>query len=260
MKNAFRLFLGLLLFLLGVGILSNIHSVSNFISDQLEVARNTATGIDKTKSSPQTSSDKNGEELNKVDSGPIFDEGIKFTYGSKVSWSSCKAIPYVLSKGTTESQAELVASALKTMGGSRGLSFAFAGYSKKIAHQKWGEELTKGEYRPVLISFVKPAQTDLLGKNNAGGAVVNRSGEDSNLYVSGTVAFNLNTFNNLKDGFVGGKSKGNLLLHEFGHLIGLEHVKKTSALMNPNVNDGTENGLNDNELSSLRSFSATCKD
>jgi hypothetical protein len=31
-------------------------------------------------------------------------------------------------------------------------------------------------------------------------------------------------------------------------------------LMNPAVNDGTENGLNDNELSSLRSFSATCKD
>lgn len=258
MRNAFRLFLGLLLFLLGVGILSNIHSVSNFISDQLEVARSTATT--EWNSQTQTKANKNQAQLEKKEAALILDPGIKFTYGSKTSWSSCKAIPYVLSKGTTESKAELVASALKTMGESRGLSFAFAGYSKKIAHQKWGEELTKGEYRPVLISFVKPTQTDLLGKNNAGGAVVNRSGEDSNLYVSGTVAFNLNTFNNLKDGFVGGKSKGNLLLHEFGHLIGLEHVKKTSALMNPTVNDGTENGLNDNELSSLRSFSATCND
>ena len=74
------------------------------------------------------------------------------------------------------------------------------------------------------------------------------------------MAFNINTYNSLGDGFSEGKLKGNLLMHEFGHLIGLDHVKKTSALMYPTINDRTENGLNDNELSSLRSFSATCKD
>lgn len=258
MRKVFRILLALFLVLLAVGILTNIQSVSKSISDQLEVARNTATT--EWNSQTQAKANKDQAELEKKEAALILDPGIKFTYGSKTSWSSCKPIPYLLSKGTTQSQAELVASSIKTIGKSRGLSFVFVGYSKKIAHSNWGEGFTNGEYRPVLISFVKPSQTDLLGKSNAGGAVVNRFSDDLNLYVAGAVAFNINTYNSLGDGFSEGKSKGNLLMHEFGHLIGLDHVKKTSALMYPTINDRTENGLNDNELSSLRSFSATCKD
>jgi predicted Zn-dependent protease len=99
----------------------------------------------------------------------------------------------------------------------------------------------------------------MLGKNNAGGAVVNRFSDDLQLFVSGTVAININTYNNLKDGYSEGKSKGNLLLHEFGHLVGLDHVDDKSALMHPSINDLTENGLNSDESDVLHTFPASCK-
>lgn len=263
MRNIFRVRRMILLAFLFAGLSTNSTGISNLIvgASSISQSQNNVTIQAKSsgKTTPQAKTGKSEVKSGKITATPISDSGIKFTYGSKTSWSNCKSINYLLTEGTTASQAEMVASSLRTMGKSRGLTFNFAGYSKEVSRANWGESLIDGDYRPVLISFVDPSKTDMLGKNNAGGAVVNRSGDDESLFVSGTVAFNINTYNNLKDGYSEGKSKGNLLMHEFGHLIGLDHVEDNSALMHPSITDRTENGLNGSESDVLHSYPATCK-
>ena len=261
MRNIFRIRRMILLAFLLAGLSSNSNAISDLIVGTSSVSQNTTTieANSSAKSTPQAKSGKSQVKSGKITATPISDSGIKFTFGSKASWSNCKAINYLLTEATTTSQAEMVASSLKTIGKSRGLSFNFSGYSKEVSRANWGENLTDGDYRPVLISFVDPSNTDMLGKSNAGGAVVNRSGDDVNLFVSGTVAINLNTYNTLKDGYADGKSKGNLLMHEFGHLIGLDHVEDSSALMYPTITERTENGLNSKESDVLHAFPATCR-
>jgi hypothetical protein len=257
----------LLVAFLITGLASNSTTISTSISNLVVGKSNITQSINtegvkaetSSKGQAKTKSDKSEVNSVKVISEPISGSGIKFTHGSKASWSNCKAINYILTEGTTAPQAEMVASALKTMGKSRGLVFAFSGYSKEISRANWGEGFNNGTYRPVLISFIEPSQTDMLGKNNAGGAVVNRFSDDLQLFVSGTVAINIDVYNNLEDGYSEGKSKGNLLLHEFGHLVGLDHVDDKSALMHPSISDLTENGLNSKDSDVLHTFPASCK-
>jgi hypothetical protein len=161
MKNLFKVRRMLLVAFLITGLASNSTTISTTISN-LVVGKSSITqsnsreGVKAETSSKGQAKTKLGKsevKSVKVISEPVSDSGIKFTYGSKASWSNCKPINYILTEGTTAPQAEMVASALKTMGKSRGLVFTFAGYSKEISRANWGEGFNNGTYRPVLTCF-----------------------------------------------------------------------------------------------------------
>lgn len=189
----------------------------------------------------------------------IESDEIQYTYGERASWSSCKPIKYLISTGTTEIEEASINEALAIIGELKGLKFEFAGRRDTVASQDWGRKLENNDYRPVLISFTTPSKTDMLGGSNAGATVVNRSGENLNLFVSGSVAINRNAYAGLDEGFGAGMSQGNLLLHEFGHLVGLGHVDIDSALMNPTISTRTDKGFSEKATLSISSNKARCE-
>ena len=189
----------------------------------------------------------------------IESDEIKYTYGETASWSSCKPIRYLISTETTDIEENSIKEALGIIGELKGLKFEFAGRRDVVASQDWGRKLENNDYRPVLISFTVPSKTDMLGGSNAGATVVNRSGENLNLFVSGSVAINRIAYARLDEGFGAGMSQGNLLLHEFGHLVGLGHVDIDGALMNPTISTRTDKGFSEKATLSINSNKARCE-
>jgi hypothetical protein len=55
----------------------------------------------------------------------------------------------------------------------------------------------------------------------------------------------------LKPGFGAGETRGNLLLHELGHVAGLAHVNNPSLQMNLNWDRRTPNGYGGGDLAGL---------
>lgn len=186
-------------------------------------------------------------------------ESIKYTYGEDSGWNPCEDIKYILSEDTTQEMKSILEESMKKIEELRMVKFKFMGYTTEVSSINWGEELENNSYRPVLISFTSPKKTDVLGSGNAGGAVVNRSGTNPDIFVSGTIAYNRGIFEGLKDGFTDGASKGNLILHELGHLVGLGHVDVKGSLMYPILNNETEKGFSSSEGDFLRLNSRSCK-
>jgi hypothetical protein len=189
----------------------------------------------------------------------IESDEINYTYGAVTSWSSCEPVKYLISSNTTEDEIDSVKTALEIIGQLKGLKFELIGEKDAVASQNWGRKIENNNFRPVLISFTDPSKTDMLGGSNAGATVVNRSGDNKNLIVSGAVAINRDAYMTLEEGFGGGMSRGNLLLHEFGHLVGLGHVDIDSALMNPVISGRTDKGFSEKAILSLSSNKARCE-
>ncbi|MCH9816567.1 MAG: matrixin family metalloprotease [Actinomycetia bacterium] len=60
----------------------------------------------------------------------------------------------------------------------------------------------------------------------------------------------------LKRGFKSGASRGNLLLHEMGHAVGLGHASDPGQLMHPNLSHATPRGFSDHDQAGLDAVGA----
>ena len=76
------------------------------------------------------------------------------------------------------------------------------------------------------------------GRANTGKKEVYRAGSNKEHRVLDTP----DLVAQLKPGFGAGLRRGNLLLHELGHVVGLGHVSNAHLLMNPTMTSYTPNG------------------
>lgn len=133
--------------------------------------------------------------------------------------------------------------ALRMMSGLTGVTFNMVGTTNTVPTSNY--HLTPGNpYAPVIAAWVDPAQTDLLGSTQSATTTVNPADNGDGLkYVTGALVFNVNHDALYQPGFGAGMTRGNLYLHELGHLFGLKHVDAADELMNPRIGTFSPNGF-----------------
>ncbi len=152
-----------------------------------------------------------------------------------VAYDPCREIHVVFNPVQAPSGAqELVTGAMQVVGAATGLRFVFDGTSTD--RPRWqGPTTPMGLSRsaPVLVSFATATEVPQLAGRVAGvgGSTLetNRFGESR--YVTGQV-----TLDSMAFAVVLGRPEGRaearaIVLHEFGHLVGLDHVDDPTQLM-----------------------------
>lgn len=98
-------------------------------------------------------------------------------------------------------------------------------------------------YPPVAIAWAYASESNIIKASQSGATVVNPiESDDSARYVTGAIVLNIDHDVLYKPGFGSGMSRGNLYLHELGHLVGLDHVGSNKELMNSSIDKDTPNG------------------
>lgn len=155
--------------------------------------------------------------------------------GRPVGFDACRTIHYVVRVGPGPlNGAALVTDGVARLERATGLHFQYDGTTDAVPTSS--TRFAAGD--PVVIGWAGEDETDLFSRFGyevigvTGPQVVAGPGPHRR-YVSGYVL--LKPYLNLVPGFGPGRSEGNVLLHELGHLAGLDHVSDPGEQMAPGV-------------------------
>lgn len=148
-----------------------------------------------------------------------------------VGWDPCRPIVYEVNPdGAPDDWEQLVDDAVATISDATGLVFEDAGTTDDRA---FDERFRAGvDPRPVLIGWATDEEVPALGGDVAGLAgPISTSDGVLTQYVTGRVVFDSEAFEEIER-FRGAQEQHRaIVLHELGHLVGLDHVKDPSQLM-----------------------------
>ncbi len=128
-----------------------------------------------------------------------------------------------------------------------GMTFEYTGTTQEIpTGDNWSDRQGPGD--EIVIAYVtnrKPASRSTLlagGAWGMGGQVYMYEG-DTVVVGRGFVVLDSDKARTMRPGFGPGARRGNLVLHELGHVMGLDHVPDPRLLMNPVLTDKTPDGF-----------------
>ncbi len=150
-----------------------------------------------------------------------------------VGFSPCEPIHYVVNADNAPSDwEEQVERAIEEVGGRTGLMFEYDGASDD---RNFDERLKAGARpEPVLIGWADEDEVGDLADDVAGiGGPTMVSLGRIKAYVTGSVILDTDTTDRLASTRRGDELQVALLLHELGHLVGLDHVDDEGELMYP---------------------------
>ncbi len=155
-----------------------------------------------------------------------------------VAWDPCDEIHYEINPDGALEDAddteEFVADAIEVVAHYTGLEFVYDGRTER--RPEWDRQFVPslGHHEPVLIAWATESEVPQLEDDVAGigGAVaVEVQPEGWLRYVTGGVTLDSDAFEEM-DPVLGDSEQGRaVLLHELGHLVGLDHVDSTDELM-----------------------------
>jgi Matrixin len=154
--------------------------------------------------------------------------------GSPARFNPCQMIPVVANPtGAPAGAIEDLRAALSEINAATGLRLELVGRSNAIPTSAWGNRAAaNGTFPPVLVAWAHLGQSDLVVAGDyalaAPGAMMMVSGRK--VLVSGKVVVRTDG-TRLHSGFGAGVSDGRILLHEFGHVVGLAHTSDRSQVM-----------------------------
>ena len=155
-----------------------------------------------------------------------------------VAWDPCDEIHYEINPDgapdDTEETEDFVANAIEIVSHWTGLQFEYDGTTDR--RPEWDQQFVPslGRHEPVLISWatddeVHQLEDDVAGIGGAVAVEVQPGGWYR--YITGGVTLDEDAFEDL-DSMFGDNGDGKaILLHELGHLVGLDHVDSPDELM-----------------------------
>ena len=181
-----------------------------------------------------------------------------------VAYDPCRPIHYVIrAQGEPVGGAQIVTDAVLRISRATGLRFVYDGATSEAPSRlrsPYQPERYGGRWAPVLISWVTHSEnpdfaTDVLGQ---GGSFPVDLPYEPSVYVTGQVELDPRQLASILHWPNGNQVVRAIVLHELGHLVGLDHVTDASQLMYPqSQSDVTEFGAGD--LTGLAALgSGTC--
>ena len=151
--------------------------------------------------------------------------------GSAVRWNPCEPVDWVLNPtGAPDGAAELAAEAFSRVGAVTGLQFRYLGTTDEtpvddrptVDPPRYGQD-----WSPVLVAWTRPSSATSLRDTDQGVAVpVAVDG----VFVTAQILLNGERW--LSPDFAERSvSWGGVLVHEIGHVVGLDHVEDPDQLM-----------------------------
>jgi hypothetical protein len=169
--------------------------------------------------------------------------------GDPVAWNPCEPIHYVVNPdGAPDDWEELVDEGVATVSGAAGLRFEYDGTTDDRDFTDRVDALGRPE--PVLIGWADEDEVPELEDDVAGVAgPVTQTRRGLSRYVTGMVVLDRESFDDLDGQLDGDDQQRAILMHELGHLLGLDHVDDPSELMfesnlgRTTLGDGDRRGL-----------------
>ena len=178
-------------------------------------------------------------------------------------WNPCQQITYKVNLAAvpSSSRAAILAethAAIRLLAAKTGFVYIYRGATTEVPRVG---SLAK-QSAELLVAYVTPATTNysLAGSTVAQGGSSSSSWSVPNATTTtyagaitrGFVVVDTpDLFRLLKPGFGTGARRGNMLLHELAHTVGLKHVNNIGSLMNPALSSATPNGFAAGDVAGL---------
>ncbi|MFN8076502.1 MAG: matrixin family metalloprotease [Kineosporiaceae bacterium] len=184
--------------------------------------------------------------------------------GSVVRWNSCAAVHYRVNTSSAPPGAlGDVKAAVTRLSRATGMVFVYDGTTRTVPGRTYGGDAQpwNGRVPPVVIAWASPgkgkgrsdalsgarSQVGVAGWRTAWWSDGRRS--HAPRIVTGYVVINKSSSARLSPGF-GAGGRGPVLMHELGHVVGLEHVDDSRQLMYPTMT--SVHSYSPGDLSGLR--------
>lgn len=179
-----------------------------------------------------------------------------------VAYDPCRPVDVVVAlDGAPEGAEAMVADALGRMGEVTGLQFDLVGPTAEVPTEDravFQPDVYGDRWAPVLVGWRTPEQQPALAGQVAGlggSAWASPSADGPRVYVSGNVTLDGPEFADLVTSDRGAEIARSILLHELGHVVGLQHVWDTDQLMYATT-DGSVLDFADGDLAGLAQLGA----
>ena len=201
------------------------------------------------------------------DGGGAFGFLSKDRFGRPMRFDACRTIRYVVNPaGAPAGAVDEVHEGFRRLSTVTGLRFQSVGTTtethlpvnggtRRRSYQP--ERYGAGQWAPLLISWTTDGQEPLLAGMTLGygGATSYWLSTTDQAYVTGEVVFDRD-LNVLRPGYGAGLTRGNLVLHELSHVLGLDHVADRNQVMNPSLNTQTPDGFGPGDRAGLAQVGA----